>query len=677
MTLNEISRKLIKNEKKQYALFFFSILFAVTMVGAYGVLQYSPTVTNVLIDGGSTQSISQGMFFGSMLGIVVFLIYANSLFLKHKSREIGIFLSLGIDRRNVQKIIIKEFTTLFQIAALLGLLLCIPLAYLSWSLLNVFLETQETAFAIGWNGLVIALIFAMCSWLILRKVNRRYIKTVDILKILKSSDENDEAQNGNPLLLLLGGAMVPGGIIAFFTLENMGGLLYTLLAYIGMAVAVWGVYIFIVQLASIGDVFKKYNVALYYKNIVFYNLLKQKIRQYTLSIFVATLLIFFTIFGIGFIAAGFIDGYNIAINEPYDYTINTSADNPGMTEQRIQALADESGTVITEMARMDCLLLGVENVYRDGSTDWSTRMIVSEENFNRVSGMNISVARGTYSLYYDGTMEYKLNAFCSDESLFFNPTSKEEFRLSKNTPICADNLFNSRSFLSSFLILDTEEYNNLSASLDEAYKVTSYLLNVENWESTSEFQEKVLDAVIADNGGNVFTNWHNCATFEKTGGQAEYLPYQGNETRVARVWALYPISKISSAATQFEAFATYLMLLLFIALVAFVSSIMVVGLKLVSTIWDDAAVYENIQKLGMKKQKIKDLITRQMVFIYFIPTVLGCLIGAFTTYRIMLVSGVIYIAETMQLVGYVCGLVVILQLAIFFVLRSRILKKLA
>ena len=54
MTLNEISRKLIRNERKQYGLFFFSVLFAVTMIGAYGVLQYSPTVTNVLIDGGST-----------------------------------------------------------------------------------------------------------------------------------------------------------------------------------------------------------------------------------------------------------------------------------------------------------------------------------------------------------------------------------------------------------------------------------------------------------------------------------------------------------------------------------------------------------------------------------------------------------------------------------------------
>ena len=103
MTLNDISRKLFKNSRKQYGLFFFSVVFSIAMTGAYGVLQYSPTVTNVLVDGGSTQTISQAMFFGSMLGIIVFLVYADSIFLKYKSREIGIFLSLGIDRRSVSK----------------------------------------------------------------------------------------------------------------------------------------------------------------------------------------------------------------------------------------------------------------------------------------------------------------------------------------------------------------------------------------------------------------------------------------------------------------------------------------------------------------------------------------------------------------------------------------------
>ena len=79
----------------------------------------------------------------------------------------------------------------------------------------------------------------------------------------------------------------------------------------------------------------------------------------------------------------------------------------------------------------------------------------------------------------------------------------------------------------------------------------------------------------------------------------------------------------------------------------------------------------------MKRKNITALITEQMLFVYFIPAVLGCVIGGFTTYRIMLVSGIIYIDETMRFVGCVCGFVLILQLVIFLLLRSRILRSLS
>ncbi len=676
MTLNDISRKLFKNNRKQYGLFFFSIAFSVAMTGAYGVLQYSPTVTNVLVDGGSTQTISQSMFFGSMLGIIVFLVYADSIFLKYKSREIGIFLSLGIDRHSVQRIVVKEYTLLFQIAALLGLILSVPLAYLCWTLLNLFLETQETEFSIGYVGLVIAVLFSLLNWLFLRTINRRYIKNVDILKIIKISDENEAAKSGNLFLLILGASLVPVGIIVFFTLQNIGGFLCTLLAFIGLAGAVWGVYLLIIQCASIGDILKKNNAKAYYKNIVFYNLLKQKIRQYTRSLFVATLLITFTIFGIGFIAAGFIDGYNVALNEPYDYAINATYKHP-MTENRIEEIAEESKATITNIKHIDCLLLGVQNTYKSGECDWGSRIIVSEDNFNTLSGAAISVPKGSYTVYYDSSMEYKLNAFSADTSLFYNPTTEQEFTLTQNEPICCNGLFNTRSVFSSFLILNGEDYRTIAATLSDDYKAVSYMVNVEDWQDTADFQNNILQAVISDNSGVIFTNWHNSATFAKTGSKAEYLPFEGNETRIARVWSLYPLSKLSSTTTQFEAFATYLMLMLFIAIVAFVSAVMVIGLKLISTIWDDSEVYNDLRRLGMKRKKIKGLITKQMLFVYFIPTVLGCIIGAFTTYRIMLVSGVIYIGKTMQLVGCVCGLVLIIQIVIFFILRSRVMRSYA
>ena len=266
--------------------------------------------------------------------------------------------------------------------------LSVPLAYFCWSFLNLFLETQETAFSIGWQGLCIAFIFSVLNWLILRAVNCSYIKKLDILKILKTSDENEKAADGNLPKLILGALLVPGGIAAFFTLQNIGGLLNTLLAYVSLATPVLGVYILIIQCSSIGDILKKYNIRAYYRNIVFYNLLKQKIRQYTRSIFAATLLITFTTFGIGFIAAGFIDGYNTALNEPYDYTIHTTYEHP-MTEQRICEIAEESNTSITETARIDSLLVGVQNTYKTGETDWSSRIVVSESSFNSLSGEDI------------------------------------------------------------------------------------------------------------------------------------------------------------------------------------------------------------------------------------------------------------------------------------------------
>ena len=54
MTLNEITRKLIRQNKSRYILFGLSICFSVAMTGAYGVLLFSKVITDVLMTDGST-----------------------------------------------------------------------------------------------------------------------------------------------------------------------------------------------------------------------------------------------------------------------------------------------------------------------------------------------------------------------------------------------------------------------------------------------------------------------------------------------------------------------------------------------------------------------------------------------------------------------------------------------
>lgn len=133
-----------------------------------------------------------------------------------------------------------------------------------------------------------------------------------------------------------------------------------------------------------------------------------------------------------------------------------------MTEQRIFEIAEESNATITDIKHIDCLLLGVQNHYKSGESDWGSRIIVSEDNFNALSGMTISVPKGSYTVYYDSSMEYKLNAFSADSSLFYNPTTEQEFLFTQNEPICRDGLFNTRSVFSSFLILNEEDYRTIA-----------------------------------------------------------------------------------------------------------------------------------------------------------------------------------------------------------------------
>lgn len=220
MNLNYITRKLVKNNINKYVSFAFSIIFVVSLIGAFGVLQFSPTVVNVIMDGGSTQSITLSMFGATIFGALIFLIYSHSLFLRYKSKDIGIFISLGIKRDNIKKIIIKEQNIIILISSIIGLVLSIPIAWLSFSLLTLIVKTDETAFTVGWTGLVIASLFSIIVMLFIRVFTSKHIKKLEVIKILKIDEEIEHVKGDNYILRLLGFIMIPIGIILNTSLKE-------------------------------------------------------------------------------------------------------------------------------------------------------------------------------------------------------------------------------------------------------------------------------------------------------------------------------------------------------------------------------------------------------------------------------------------------------------------------
>ena len=359
MTLNEITRKLIRQNKSRYILFGLSICFAVVMAGAYGVLLFSRVITDVLMTDGSTYLISLGMYGITMIGIVVFLFYANAIYIQLQMREIGVYLSLGLPPKSVGKIQNRQLDIIFLIGGAAGLVLAVPFSFGIWSLLSLFISYTDGAFRVGEKGLLIAGGLWILAWVILRIRNAVHIARLDVIRILRSSSECEEVKAAHPLLGIIGLTAVPLGLILF----NITAVIYPLKSFsvLFLGVSLIGMYILTAQITSMGSIVKRFFPNAYRKSILFYNLVRQKGNQYTLSLFVSSLLITLAIFSICFNGGMFLELYYAIKEEPYDYAVLAGESGEKLDENRIRSFAEESGISLSEWHSLDMLLLGREH----------------------------------------------------------------------------------------------------------------------------------------------------------------------------------------------------------------------------------------------------------------------------------------------------------------------------
>jgi len=671
MTLNEITQKLIRQNKSRYILFGLSICFAVAMTGAYGVLLFSRVITDVLMTDGSTYLISLGMYGITLIGIIVFLFYANAIYIQLQMGEIGVFLSLGLSPKSVGKTQNQQLDITFLIGGVIGLVLAIPFSFGIWSLLSLFISYTDEAFRVGWEGLLIAGGLWTLAWVILRIRNAVHIAGLDVIRILRSSSEGEEVKASHPVLAIIGLIAVPLGLILF----NITAVIYPLKSFsvLFLGVSVIGMYILTAQITSMGSIIKRFFPNAYRKGILFYNLVRQKGNQYTLSLFVSSLLITLTVFSICFNGGIFLELYYLIKEEPYDYAVLAEESGEKLDESRIRSFAEESGISLSEWHSLDMLLLGREHQYMDASrNEWAPEIVVNVSDFNALSGMNLSVPDDGY-IYFQDSDDSMFQTCSEDRGLFYNPCIKEDFTLQKIKLISKGSVLNETAKINSFAVVSDNTFYRISDTLDSSYKMTYYLFRGSNTENSSEFQKRLLAEIVAINKGQIFVSWQDQVIKDKIKNYEDiYIPYDGNELYAARWWEFYPYAKQTELDVQMEAGAVYLILIFFIAIISFVSATMIMGLKIAGTIMQDTESYKRAMYLGLKENDLKKIIRKQIGLIYFFPVICGCVTASFMINRFMEASSATRIFE-ITLVAIGLSLIVsLMQLIIFFFLQNKL-----
>lgn len=671
MTLNEIIRKLIRQNKSRYLLFGLSICFAVAMIGAYGVFLFGRSITDVLMTDGSTYIISLGMYGITMIGIVVFLFYANAVYMQFQTEEIGVFLSLGLSPKSVGKIQNRQLDSTFLTGGMAGLILAVPISFGVWSLLSLFLSYTDAAFHMGWKGLLIAGGLWILAWVILRIRNAVSIARLDVIKIMHSSSECEKVKGSHPALGIIGLIAVPLGLILF----NITAVIYPLKSFsvFFLGISLIGMYILTAQITSIGSLIKRFCPGAYGKNILFYNLVRQKGNQYTLSLFVSSLLITLTVFSICFNGCTFLELYYEIEEEPYDYAVLVRESERTIDKSRIGSFAEESGISLSEWHSLDMLLLGREHQYMDASrNEWSPEMVVNVSDFNRLSGMNLSVPDDGY-IYFQDSDDSMFQTCSENRGIFYNPCTKEDFTLQKIELISRESVLNQTAKINSFAVVSDNTFYRISDTLDSSYKMTYYLFRGSNPENSSEFQKRLLAEMAALNNGEIFVSWQDQAIKDKIQNYEDiYIPYDGNELYAARWWEFYPYAKQTQLDVQMEAGVVYLILIFFISIIACASATMIMGLKIAGTIMQDTESYKKAVYLGLKENDLKKLIQKQVGFIYFFPVLCGCATASFMINRFMEASSIVHVCEiTLAAIG-ISLMVILIQLILFFFLQKKL-----
>ncbi|WP_017186536.1 FtsX-like permease family protein [Alkalibacillus haloalkaliphilus] len=191
MNINQLILRNLKKNFTNYYLYVFALTFSVTIYFAFVTLQYDPSMDPAT---GSIKG-QAAVRAGSILLIVIvgtFLVYANNLFIKRRSSEIGLFQLIGLTKGRIFRILSIENFILYFSSMVIGILLGFSISKLI--VMIVFKITGVEAVAtltFSQEALIQTLLVFMGIYLLIMFTNYLFIKKQSILSLfqVRSSSE--------------------------------------------------------------------------------------------------------------------------------------------------------------------------------------------------------------------------------------------------------------------------------------------------------------------------------------------------------------------------------------------------------------------------------------------------------------------------------------------------------
>lgn len=122
MSLSKLVLQSMKKNMKHYYLYFFALIFSVTLYFSFVTLQNNSEVWAAVQMSGTAAAGFKAATYILYFIVLFFVLYANHLFMKRRSKEIGLYQLIGMTKGLIVRLLAIENILLFVGAVIIGML---------------------------------------------------------------------------------------------------------------------------------------------------------------------------------------------------------------------------------------------------------------------------------------------------------------------------------------------------------------------------------------------------------------------------------------------------------------------------------------------------------------------------------------------------------------------------
>ncbi|EIC77844.1 FtsX-like permease family protein [Streptococcus oralis] len=646
---------LIKNRKLYYP-FALAVLLAVTITYLFYSLSLNPNIGK--IRGGETISmtLALGMVVVTIAsGIIV--LYANSFVMKNRSKELGVYGMLGLEKRHLISMVFKELLILGSLTLTAGLGLGALFDKLIFALLLKLMKMKvELVSTFQPIVFILVLIVFGAIFLGLIFINAFRIARMNALQLSREKASGEKKGRFLGLQTILGLISMGAGYYLAVTVENP--LSAVLIFFVAVLLVILGTYLlFNAGITVFLQILKK-NKRYYYQPNNMISVSNLIFRMKKNAVGLATIAILSTMVLVTMSAATSIfkgsETFKKVMN-PHDFGITGQNVEKEDINKLLDQYASDKGLTVTKKEVLTYSSFGVANqegtkltIFEKGQNRVQPKtifMVFDQKDYENMTGQKLALSGKEVGLFtknkeLQGQKELTLN----DQTYTIKEEIKKDFIL-EHVP----NQYNILTSDYNYLVVP-----DLKAFLDQHPNSSIFNQYYGGMNVTASEEEQLK---LADDYSKFLDDFNRESSKEGS--------------------FIYGSNLADSSAQMSAFFGGTFFIGIFLSIIFMVGTVLVIYYKQISEGYEDRERFIILQKVGLDQKQIKQTINKQVLTVFFLPLLFAFLHLAFAYHMLSLILKVIGVLDATMMLTVtlsICAIFLIVYVLIFMI-TSRSYRK--